>query len=123
MGGTSNSLTLREYVDARFDSQEKAVNAALAAAQKAVDKAEVASEKRFEAVNEFRAALGDQARLLMPRIEAEQAFKAMAEKIDVLTTRINARDDRGAGLNQGWVILLGIAALVGTVSAIVFAIT
>jgi hypothetical protein len=122
VGGISNTLTLREYVDARFDSQEKAVNAALAAAQKAVDKAEAASEKRFESVNEFRAALGDQARLLMPRSEAEQQFKTISEKIDVLTTRINARDDRGTGMGQVWgwlVAAIGMAVgIVGVVLAI-----
>jgi hypothetical protein len=113
---TATALSLREYVDVRFEAQEKAVNAALAAAQKAVDKAESASERRFESVNEFRSALGDQARLLMPRIEAEQQFKTIGEKIDVLTNRINARDDRGVGMGQ---VLPWLVAAVATVGAIV----
>src|SRR5579859_2930678 len=101
---THNTLiSLREYVDIRFDAQEKAVNAALAAADRAVNKAEIASEKRFDAVNEFRAALADSARLLMPRAESEQSTKILAGKIDTLETRVNAREDRGAGESQGWV--------------------
>jgi len=36
----------------------------------AVNKAEAATEKRFESVNEFRAQLGDQSRTFMPRIES-----------------------------------------------------
>jgi hypothetical protein len=113
--GNQTTLTLREYVDVRFEAQEKAVNAALAAAQKAVEKAEAASEKRFESVNEFRATLSDQARLLMPRLEAEAQYRTITEKIDVLTSRVNAREDRGAGMSQGWVILLGIVAVIGTI--------
>lgn len=103
-----SSISLREYVDIRFE-----------AAQKAIDKAEAASEKRFEGVNEFRASLADQSRLLMPRSEAEQQFKTIAEKIDVLTARINARDDRGAGMSQGWLWLVGGVAVIGTIAGAV----
>jgi hypothetical protein len=96
-------ISLREYVDIRFDAQEKAVNAALAASDRAVNKAEMASEKRFDAVNEFRAALNDSSRLLMPRSEAEQSYKVLANKVETLETRVNTREDRGTGENQGWV--------------------
>jgi hypothetical protein len=101
---THNTLiSLREYVDIRFDAQEKAVNAALTAADRAVNKAEIASEKRFDAVNEFRAALADSARLLMPRAESEQSYKILAGKLEVIEGRVNARDDRGAGESQSWI--------------------
>lgn len=115
MPQSPTEISLREYVDLLASTQKEAVNAALAAAQKAVDKAEAASERRFESVNEFRATLSDQARLLMPRLEAEQQFKTMSEKIDVLTARVNARDDRGAGLHLGWVLLVGVIAVIGTI--------
>jgi hypothetical protein len=104
---------------ARVEEQIKAIKDAAAAAltttQKAIDKAEVATEKRFEGVNEFRATLSDQARLLMPRLEAEQQFRSFSEKIDVLTARVNARDDRGAGGAQVWIWVVAAAGLVGTV--------
>src|ERR1700679_3563652 len=96
-------ISLREYVDIRFDAQEKAVNAALAAADRAVNKAEVASEKRFENMNEFRGALADSARLLMPRSEYEQAQKTLSDKVEKMETRLNAADDRGAGASQSWI--------------------
>lgn len=69
-------------VNAALIAQEKAVNAALTAANAAVTKAEVASEKRFESQNEFRAQLADQAARLLSRAEAEARFMGIAEKID-----------------------------------------
>lgn len=126
----SDRVSLREYVDNRFEAQdkavaaalaaqEKAVTAALAAADRAVAKAEAASERRFESINEFRGALADSARLLMPRSEAEQQMRAMTDKIDDVTNRVNARDDRGRGLGQGWVILVAAIGLIGTVIGLV----
>lgn len=127
MADTDDSVSLREYVDNRFEAQdkavaaalaaqEKAVTAALAAADRAVAKAETAYERRFESMNEFRGALADSARLLMPRLEAEQQMRAMTEKIDEVTKRVNSRDDRTRGLGQGWAILI---AAVGLVAAVV----
>lgn len=130
----AGNLTLREYVDTRFEAQreavaaalaaqEKAVAAALAAADRAVAKAEMAAEKRFEAVNEFRAALADNFRTLMPRSESEQAVRTINDKIDILTARVNARDERGQGRGDvvGWII--GAVGLVAAVISIVFALT
>lgn len=130
----SNQMSLREYVDVRFSDQEnavaaalrgqeKAVSAALAAAKEAVIKAETASEKRFEGVNEFRAALSDQGRLMMPRAEAEQAFKAINDKLDLLTARVVAREERAVGMVQFWGILIGAVGLISAAIAIVYALS
>ena len=60
----------REKANAqRFDAQEKAVAAALAAAKEAVLKAEVSNDKRFESVNEFRNTLKDQQGTYVTRTE------------------------------------------------------
>jgi len=78
-------VTLKEYVDRRFDDQKSATDVALAAAdkmnvaaltaaEKAVTKAEVATEKRFDSVNEFRRTLTDQANLFLQR-ETFESFK------------------------------------------------
>jgi hypothetical protein len=76
----AEDLTLKEYVDRRFDDQEKAVqaalmaadkgvSAALASAEKAVDKAESSSEKWRASANEWRAAMGDREREFLSRKE------------------------------------------------------
>lgn len=109
---------LEKTITAWLASQEKAVAAALDSAQRAVSKAEAANEKRFEGVNEFRSTLSDQARLLMPRSEAEQASRMTAEKIDLLTQRLNARDEQGRGAAQGWGSVVSIIAIVASVASV-----
>lgn len=81
----------RRY-EQRFAAQETAVANALAAAKEAVDKAEAATEKRFEAVNEFRAQLNDQAARLMTRDESLSRHNRTAEQITDLQGRIDSEN-------------------------------
>jgi hypothetical protein len=97
-------VSLREYVDVQF-----------AAIKEAVSKAETATERRFEGVNEFRAQLADQTRTLMPRLEAEQKFKSQDEKQAVIEARINGQENRGRGRGElmGYIFAaIGAAALI-----------
>lgn len=95
----------RRY-EQRFEAQEQAVSLALArvdkefhehlaqvrsethaaleAADKAIAKAEAATEKRFEGVNEFRGQLADQARTFIPRAESISRHERTAEQIEAL---------------------------------------
>lgn len=129
-----DEISLRQYVDNRFEAQEKAVaaaltaqkeavSAALAAADRAVAKAESASDKRFDSVNEFRGALADNFRTLMPRSESEQARAIINEKIDALTARVNQREDRGQGRGDVWAYVVGAVGLIAAIISIVFALT
>lgn len=99
--------TLKELIEQRLDSMDKALTAALQATKEAIQKAENANEKRFDGVNEFRAQLGDQARTLMPRIEAEQRINQLADEIH----QLKAKDERNTG-RQG-----GISALTASIIA------
>jgi HD-GYP domain-containing protein (c-di-GMP phosphodiesterase class II) len=111
------------------DSAANAVQSALVAAEKAVAKAELAAEKRFDSVNEFRAAYQDLISLQMPRKESEQAFSTLQSKLDELrdfyltrhselVTRVDKIEGRSSGLNSGWIYLLGLLGLVSTVMTI-----
>jgi len=135
--------TQSKAVDAAFVAQqvamstaltaaERAVSTAMLAAEKAVDKAEDAATKRFEAVNEFRGQLADQAQTFIPRVEAEQRLSQNAEKITVLESRvavdiahINSRLDlstgAGVGIQKAWAFL--VAAVVAVVAVITVALT
>jgi hypothetical protein len=75
----------RRY-DERFKATDERTNLALISSEKAVGKAELATEKRFDAVNEFRGQLKDQAATLMPRAEVDTRFNALAEKIESIKT-------------------------------------
>lgn len=138
----------RRYAE-RFTAQEKAVVVALAtvdkefhehlaqvrtetatalgAAEKAIAKAELATEKRFESVNGFRAQLSDQVNTFIPRKEAEQRLDAVIGRLNALETRISeslarvhSRLDLGDGSRQGVTDLRAtIFGAAGFVSAVV----
>lgn len=123
----------------RFDGQEKAIASALAALEKstanalaaldknnaaaltaakeAVTKAEVAAEKRFDAVNEFRNTLKDQQATLMSKTDAETKFKFLEEKINSMEGRLNKTTGGLEFANWIWVAMLafgGFSMLVFT---------
>jgi len=112
----SESVTLREYVDVRFESHEKAVDAALAAADKATSKAEMNAEKWREAANEWRGAMSDRDRELPSRREVDTGLAALDARIVILETAGN----RSAGRTEGISVSTGmVTGLLGAVLAIV----
>ena len=137
--------TQSKAVDAAFVAQqvamstaltaaERAVSTAMLAAEKAVDKAEDAATKRFEAVNEFRGQLADQASTFIPRLEAEQRLSQNAEKITVLEGRvatdiaqIQSRLDLSAGgargIEKAWAFLVAAVVAGGAIVTIALTLT
>lgn len=118
-----------EAVSTAMVAAEKAVNAALISAERAVSKAEIAADKRFEAVNEFRAMLNSIVASLMPRTEADQRLSAISDRIEalslrsderivVLTARLDKTEGSGTGKREGWGYLVGAVGLVMTLLAI-----
>jgi len=101
----------RRYED-RFEGQEKAVGAALQAAKEAVQKAEVAAEKRFDAVNEFRAQLADQASTFMPRLEAENRIHQNAEKIADVADQVQRMEALKQGGTDARVAIYALAGFI-----------
>jgi hypothetical protein len=110
----------------RFDAKQQALRdallnvtqsnaAALVAAEKAVTKAEVASEKRFDGVNEFRQALSDQTKSFVNDSVFQARTKAIDDKIDILLTAMNQQAGRGNN-EQIAALQAQITALLGTVN-------
>lgn len=131
----------------RAEQQDKAVQAALAAqkeltssafqsSERAITKAEAAQSDYNVRSNEFRGQLDDQAKLLMPRTEAMGLLKALEDKMSVnrdATEKAfyDIREDikslresrsggagKSAGLNAGWVYLIGAVTLIGAIVAL-----
>jgi hypothetical protein len=120
---------LRNEMVNLFAAQDKAIMAAMAAAERAVGKSEIATEKRFDAVNEFRAQLSDQAATFLPRAEFDRVTTAITEKIDASNKTFSERLDdlrasrdttsgKSAGMNAGWALLIGLAGVIATVLTI-----
>jgi biopolymer transport protein ExbB/TolQ len=104
-----------QALDAAFEAQKLSVAAALAAAEKATTKAETAADKRFEATNEFRGQLKDQAATLMSRAEAQALYDRNTERIGELADRVTRAEGHGAGANAAWIYIIGAISLMGTV--------
>jgi hypothetical protein len=134
--GTSSAtdVSLREYLialihaaeqrsDARFESMKDQVDAAFRSSQEAISKAELASDKRFESVNEFRAVLSDQQRDLVTRQvlssvqeKLEEAIRRNRDDLVALEKRLTLREGQtiGSRITGGvlvTVITVGIAFL------------
>lgn len=103
----------------RFIDQERAVGMALASAKEAVIKAEQAAEKRFDAVNEFRATLADQQRNLMPRAEVDVIVRGLHEKISALEKQVDTAQAERQGLKGGWGYAVGVVGLVLALASII----
>ena len=87
------------------------------AAKEATVKAETAADKRFESVNEFRQTLSDQTNTFVPRPEYTAQHKALEDKVDAVTDRMNLLHGRSSGYSQSWAIfvaLITIAILLAT---------
>ncbi len=85
---------------------ERATTLVHAASEKAIDKAEVSTDKRFHAVNEFRAQLSEQSGTYMPREVADAQFSELRKQITQNTDRINvaAGEKGGSDKTIGWMI-------------------
>lgn len=113
--------TLKEYVEQRFTDQDRAVQAALTSAKEAVLKAENASDKRFDSVNEFRQQLSDQTNTFLSRPEYNAQHKALEDKVSDLTDRLNTITGKSSGLKDGWSYLLGALAGISIVVGVILA--
>jgi chromosome segregation ATPase len=137
-------LTDAKFVTQRtmLDAQSAQVKVALEAAEKAIAKSEMAVDKRFDGVNEFRNALTDLSAEMATRRELESSIRELKDSLKVMSNTVGdlrSRLDIGPigmaslqqqnALNQGaragivssreW--LLAAVALIGTAVALILA--
>lgn len=104
-------------LDERAVATQRATQAAFESAEKAVNKAEIAAEKRFESINDFREELSTQVATLMTRNEANVRISAISEKIDSLELRVISRLDMSEGNRKGKVS--AVQMMTATISIII----
>ncbi len=113
---------VRDYATTNFQQVKERTDMALAASEKAVTKAEVATEKRFDAVNEFRGAMDDQAKSMVPRAEYLVHQAAVVERINNLAETVNTLSARLVGKTEGighvGTIIIGAAVAINTLVAL-----
>lgn len=112
--------SLQRELNIGLQNQSYQTRLALEASEKAVLKAENASEKRFESVNEFRATLQDQASHLITRTEVEALTISITADIKRIEENQNKSIGHGTGVSQFWSILVAfIGMLVGVIGTAV----
>lgn len=120
--GSRDDVSLYEYfeqrlaaVDARLlamiDFQRELTHARFDAAQAAITKADTATEKRFESVNEFRGQLADQTRTFASREALEASAKEGATARDGLAAATAANTARLSNLEGRLVAYSGAVGL------------
>jgi hypothetical protein len=116
---TWNVETLKAHFDQRLLDSDKAVTAALAAAEKAVGKAETNAEKWRENANEWRAAMMDREARFASRTEVDTEFRNIRQELaslketraETLGTKVVHEDNRAN--------ILAIIAVIGAVVAVI----
>jgi hypothetical protein len=111
------------------DSDQRAIKAALDAAEKAADKADLAMDKRLEGMNEFRKTVDDQAKDaksreadFVLRKEFEPQIGSLTTQIADLKNELGKAQGRREGLGStGQLIFQGIVAA-GVVASIIFSV-
>ena len=103
---------LQHYIQAAVDYQKESIHASLKSAETAVLKAEMASEKRFDAVNEFRNTLADQQRTLMPRSEAEIVSKGIDSRLDEISNKLMIRQGEKRGTTETYAGMVSIISII-----------
>ncbi len=82
------------------------------ASEKAIQKAEDSSNKRFASVNEFRAQLSDQAKEFMPRELADSQFTELGKRITSLQQSQDTNAGRDMGSDKTTALLIAVSTLV-----------
>jgi anion-transporting ArsA/GET3 family ATPase len=103
--------TLYKHVMEISIASKEAINAAMAAAKEATQKAEAASEKRFDSVNEFRNAMKDQQATFADKEQTAFRLNAIDRKLAETGGRSQGISMVAIVITQAILILVGIAAL------------
>jgi len=109
--------TLYKHVMMLSEASKEAINAAITAAQKAVDKAEAAQQLRNDAQNEWRAAMKDQQATFADKEQTERRLN----NLEVLMAS-RAGERQGIGVSAGVVVqIIASAAAAATVIGVLIA--
>jgi hypothetical protein len=117
--GNSNGWTfdtLYIYVMEISKSAKEGVSAAMASSEKAILKAETATEKRFDSVNEFRQAMRDQQETFASKSETNLRLEELSKRLDRVTSGMELSTGKSSGivtvaLGLAWLVTTGIALL------------
>jgi hypothetical protein len=109
---------LDERLHSLIHALDEKLTQTVSSAALARDKYDIAIEKRFDSVNEFRAQLTDQTATFMPRAEMEARLASIAEKVQVNADRVNGITATGLGRKESQASMYALVGLLATILAI-----
>ncbi len=121
------TVSLREFIEARLDTFnskldaiEKETKTAFASSERAIAKAELAADKRFESINELRKMAEDNTRLYMPRSEYEQAHSNLSVRMDGLKERLDEKFAERKGIGTMAAYVVGALGFFATIINVIY---
>jgi hypothetical protein len=103
----------------RADSQDKAVATALATSKEAILKAETATDKRLEGLNELKGMAQDQAATFARISEVNLRFDAVNKTVEQLSDTIKQKVAATSGMKELWGYIVGAVGVLLAVAAII----
>lgn len=102
-------------------SLRETATAQSSALERALVKADAATEKRFDSVNEFRKQLSDQTATFIPRGEHAARDKALDDRLSLMTSRINELEAQHRGMlsSRGRIDVVQIFTSASAIAAVV----
>jgi galactose-1-phosphate uridylyltransferase len=106
-------------LEARLEAQATAIKEALISSDKAITKAELATEKRLEGLNEFRSTLSDQQKTFAVKSEIDYRFAALADRIGKTEVMLSKMAGKGSGYNAAGAIIFSVIVAGCTIGGLV----
>jgi hypothetical protein len=100
--------SVRETVATAMTSMREQTKTSFEASEKAIAKAEEAQRAYNVSHNDLAKKLDEQNKATMPRVETENRFRAIEEKIGDLRNVITLGTGKGVGLDKAWAIIVGL---------------
>jgi hypothetical protein len=83
------------------------------------NRAQQANEHRFEAVNEFRGQLNDQATTFLRRDEYLTGHAGLVEKIDDMGSRLDRTEGKATGMTTTWAAIIAALGTLAVVTSVI----
>lgn len=105
-------VALREYVIDLMNERDRRYKERFDAQESAQRELKSGTDLRFAGINEFRGALDDAQRTLMPRAEAEARMEALHKNMGELKEQVSLITASGVGVKAGYAWAVAVVVFV-----------
>jgi hypothetical protein len=113
-------VTLRDYMDRRFDDQQDAVKTALTASTEAINNVKEDNQKWRDAMNEWRSTMKDREEIFMPRAESEKVMGILESRTDKLEESNDKQVGLSSGVTKSWSVIVTVIGMAITLIGLIY---